>query len=159
MELFESCLMLYSGFAFISYLSYVIYKFGILNAISASYYELKKLSKSLFTLFIWSISFPITIVGVSETPLMFFAGAFLSFVGAAPHYKQELEGKIHYVGALAGISFGFLALLIVFQQFMLSGIFLVFSLYALLTKMKNYFWWIEILAFITIYIGLLLHKL
>ncbi len=159
MENFEKILLGYSGFIFVSYILYVIYKFGFLNAISASYYRLKKISKSLFTFFIWSISFPIIIVGVNETSLMFFAGVFLSFVGAAPHYEEKLEGKIHYIGAIGGIGFGLLTLIFIFHLYILSGIFLIFILYARLFRIKNYFWWVEIAAFIIIYVGLIFFKI
>lgn len=160
MENFEIVLLSYSALAFISYLTFIIYKFGFLSAISASYYELRDLSRSLFTFFIWSVALPLMIVGVSETPFMFFAGAFLSFVGAAPQYKDGgMEERVHNTGAIGGIGFGFLSMLMVFEHYWLCGVLLGFVILSYLTKFKNYIWWIEILAFVTIYSSLIIYKL
>lgn len=159
MEKFEVCLLIYSLIAFISYIAFIWIKFGVLSAISDSYYSLSNASKSMFTFFIWSVSIPMIIVGVSETGLMFFAGAFLSFVGAAPAFKEELEGKVHVAGAISGIGFGVLAMIFVFQHYVLASILVVFIILVNLLKMKNKTWWIEVLAFVFIYISLILHKI
>lgn len=99
-------LWLYTLITALSYLITIVILFGVLKSISQSYYEVKGFGKAIFTLFIWSISIPMMIIG--STPLMFFAGALLSFVGAAPAFKEEMEGKVHVIGATGGILIGFI---------------------------------------------------
>lgn len=155
-------LLIYTIITFISYLTYVKIKYGILESISASYYKLKY--KSLFTLFIWSVSIPCIIIG--ETPLMFFAGALLSFVGAAPAFRRDMEHDVHMAGAIGGIVLGFTSLLLDFQEYWLIAIMVLFTLYALpkrlpkkydkewLNGIPNHTWWIEVMAFVLIIFGL-----
>lgn len=159
MELYEYILLGYSLLAFISYVAFIWIKFGVLSAISDSYYQLTNASKPMFTFFIWSVALPMIIVGVVDTPLMFFAGAFLSFVGAAPAFKEEMEGKVHCVGAVGGIGFGFLAMLLFYQSYIIVLLILGFVAYASLKKIKNYLWWIEVVSFISIYLSLIIYKL
>lgn len=172
MEKYEICLLSYSFLIFVIYVAFIWIKFGILGAISDSYYELTKASQPMFTFFIWSVSMPIIIVGVPETPLMFFAGAFLSFVGAAPAFRNKekivdnvsvsiktMEGKVHAIGAIAGIGFGVLAMLLVFKTYLLVLALVGFSVYIKASKTKNSIWWIEIVSFLTIYLSLVIYKI
>lgn len=155
-------LMLYATIVFISYVVGVYLKYGVLKSISESYYRIK--NKALFTLFIWSVSIPTIIVG--ETPLLFFAGALLSFVGAAPAFREDVEGKVHVVGATGGIILGFASMAFEFHNYWLAGIMLGFLAFALpkrlpkkldkewINGITNYTWWIEIVAFSLLAYGL-----
>lgn len=152
METYQIVLFCYTVIVFISYILYVYFKFGILPSISDSYY--KENNKALFTLFIWSIAIPLMIIGNSG--LMFFAGSFLAFVGAAPAFREELEGKIHVIGAVGGIAFGFASMILDSHQYILPAIMVIFTLFFTLRKIKNHTWWIEIMAFSLNIIGLLI---
>ena len=156
----ELNLLLFIVLSFVGYISFIVNRYGVLPSISDSYYKMKDdnlMGGSLFTFFIWSLSFPLIIVG--NTSLMFFAGAFLGFVGVATAFKDlKMTRRVHNIGAIGGIGFGFLSMIIDFQLFELSFFMVVFSLSLFLLKTKNLIWWIEILAFILIIIGLFIAK-
>lgn len=76
--------------AFLIFTIYVIIVWincGILNSVSESYYYLNKRNKWLFTTIMWGFSIPTMIVGA--TPLIFFAGAGICFVGTSPAFKHD----------------------------------------------------------------------
>lgn len=147
-------LLIFTIIVFLTYVIGIYSKFGILKSISESVYHIKH--KALFTFFIWGVALPIMIVG--STGLMFMAGAFLAFVGASPMFKEEMEGKVHYVGATGGIALGFAGMILNFGLWPLAVIQGVFTLCAVLFKLKNHTWWIEVLAFILIIIGLIIAR-
>jgi hypothetical protein len=162
METYKLFLLLFTITTFISYITFVWSKFGVLDSISDSYYKIN--NKALFTLFIWSIAIPVMIIG--NTTLMFLAGSFLAFVGAAPAFKEKTEGEVHVIGAVGGILLGFLSLWLDFHMPIFLIIFIIFLLYALPKKLskwldiewlngiKHHTWWVEIAAFILILTGL-----
>jgi hypothetical protein len=152
MKTYEIILLAYSALIFFAYLFIVYKRFGILPSISSSYYKLKH--KAVFTFFIWSIAIPMIIIGSS--PLMFWAGAFMAFVGASPAFKHELEGKVHIVGAVGGIVLGFLSMWIEVHLYYLPIIMAVSTLYMTLKPIKNHTWWIEVLAYLLIIVGLVI---
>jgi hypothetical protein len=134
---------------FISYVGYIWIKYGVQTSISESYYRLPWKKKHLFVLFCWGFAMSAIIASIDITPLMFGAGVGISFVGAAAEFKKRLSRTVHYVGAIGGIAFSQLAILLGFDMLILNIIFL--SSTALLLAMRsivnNYFWWIEIIAF------------
>lgn len=156
----EVKLLIFVVLSFVGYISFIVNRYGVLPSISESYYKMKDdklFGGSLFTLFIWSLSLPLIIIG--NTPLMFFAGAFLSFVGAASAFKDlKMTKRVHNIGAIGGIGFGFLSMIIDFQLFELTYFMVVLSLSLFLLKIKNLIWWVEILAFVLIIIGLFIVK-
>ncbi len=156
----EVKLLIFVVLSFVGYISFIVNKYGVLPSISESYYKMKDdklFGGGLFTLFIWSLSLPLIIIG--DTPLMFFAGAFLSFVGAASAFKDlKMTKRVHTIGAVGGIGFGFLSMIIDFQLFELTYFMVVLSLSLFLLKTKNLIWWVEILAFVLIILGLFIAK-
>jgi hypothetical protein len=90
---------------------------------------------------------------------MFFAGAFLSFVGAASAFKDlKMTKRVHTIGAVGGIGFGFLSMVLDFQLNEITFFMLLGSLILYLLKIKNLIWWVEILAFVLIILGLFIAK-
>lgn len=151
----ELNLLLFVTIVYILYISFIVYKYGVLPSISDSYYMMKDniIGGSLFTFFIWSISLPLIVV--SNTPLMFFAGAFLAFVGASPAFKDlKMTKRVHTIGAVGGILFGFLSLMIDFKLNELTYFAIVISLICYLLEIKNIIWWVENLALCVILYGL-----
>lgn len=144
------------------YIINLIKNFGILPSVSESYYHIKH--KALFTLFIWSIS--ITMIIVGETGLMFFGGAFLSLVGAAPAIREDFEHKVHSVGAIGGISFATVSMGIDFGLWWITATILGFAMFAIPKKLPpkldkewingipNPVFWIEMVSIPLIYYGL-----
>jgi hypothetical protein len=150
---YQIILLLVSLTIFVSYITFIIINFGILPSISDSYYKLSLNSKFIFTLAMWGFAFPI--IMLSENGLLFFSGAGICFVGAAPLFKEEFEGLIHRIGAITGIGLGLLALIIYYNSYYLVLLYVLIFLIIYLSKVNNRIWWIEILSFLTIIIGLL----
>ena len=132
---------------FISYVSYIWIKFGIQKSISASYYVLPENLRVLFILFCWGFAFPAIILGVEVTPLMFFAGAGICFVGAAPQILEKDVYKVHMIAAISGIIFSQLAIFFGFHMLWLNITSVVLALIAFLLSKEHNFWWIELVAF------------
>jgi len=141
---------------FVGYVSFIIGKYGILPSISESYYRLPKNLTFLFTLFCWGFALPATIVGLDLTDnfLMFFAGAGIMFVGAAAAFKEKMTKKVHFIGAAIGITAAQLSTAFDFHMYYVNVVFITIALTILLGKtvgrIKNYVWWIEMIAFVSI---------
>lgn len=142
--------------SFFGYISYIYKKFGILPSISESYYHLPLKLKFLFTLFCYFISIPSMMLGIllKDSVLMLLAGISISFVGATSTFKDKLTRPIHIISAITGIILSNLAIMINFNLLYVSLIFLFLSVIIFLLRkkyFKNYVWWIEILAFLSIF--------
>lgn len=133
---------------FLTYIIFIWSKYGVQTSISESYYVLSKRLHPLFTFFCWGCAIPAIILGSSA--LMFFAGAGIAFVGAATQMHEKFVRKIHVTAAIAGITFGHLAIIFQYNMWWLTAIFIVLSLLIIIFKEKNYIWWIEIMAFLSI---------
>lgn len=147
---------------FIGYISFIWPKYGTLNSISQSYYELPKKLQPIFTFFCWGFALPAIIIGSSG--LMFFAGAGIAFVGAAAAFKEQMTETVHIVGAMMSIVLSQLAILIQYGLWPLNIIFLVITITLMILgyiKNKegksicpNKTWWIELAASVLICITL-----
>lgn len=138
--------------SFTAYLIYIISKYGVLKSISDSYYFLEK--KGLFFVFIINTSWSFMIVG--ETWLMFLAGALLMFVGGAAAFKEKTTGIVHVIGAIGGITAGMASLCVDFKLWWLVILYTLLALFLSLANVRNRTWWIEVSAFVTVIIGLLI---
>lgn len=150
--------MMWISFAIIfSYLAFVILRFGIPRSISDTYYLLGKYGW-LFQLALAATSFtamPMLIDNSSESTkfLAFLACSGLMFVAAAPLFKLELEGKVHYTSAvICCVS------LVLWQVFNTSWIvpLVAFALVFIpMIKDKKYTWWLEIATIASTYASLI----
>lgn len=79
-------------------------------------------------------------MGVPITPLLFFAGVGICFVGAAAAFKQDLVDKVHSTAAVLGILFSQLAITFSLNlpYLSLATILLIGLLYLL--KIRNRTW-------------------
>lgn len=143
----NTILLIISLGIFLIYNGYIYYKYGLLPSISDSYYKLPEKYRIFFTLFIWFFILPIIIV--SSTPLMFFAGSAIMFVGAAPKFLEDHEKLIHFISAIIGMVLSLFSMIIDFKVIIAIPI-LLFNLFLFLKKPKNYIWWIEVITFLTI---------
>lgn len=139
---------------FIFYIRFIIKRYGILSSISDSWYKLPESDNWMFTMFIWGIGIPMLMFATTENILYFFSGAFISFVGAAREFKDRSADIIHYIGAAGGIAFALTALVLdgIWFPFILV---LTFSIALRSFKISNLTWWIEVIAFIFIELGLI----
>lgn len=140
--------------SFVTYMTFITIKFKLLPSISESWYSLNKSSKALFTLFIWSLSIPM-VMYAEVTPLFFASGAFLSFVGAATMFKSDATTKrVHYVGAVGGITFALIALSTQGIHFPLIVTAIGILPFVIFKKISNKIMWVEIIAATMILVGL-----
>jgi hypothetical protein len=142
----ELILLLYVTVVFLTYNIYVTWKYGLLQSISVSFYETEK--NGLFALFIWSVALPLNLI--LPSPLMFWGSAFLSFVGVSPAFKEKTEGTVHRIGANGGI--GFIALSMGYDHglWWIPILIGIIGLLGYIFQPKNWFWWVEMISFITI---------
>ena len=148
---------------FIVYLTVSILSFGIPTSLSETYYHWEEKGRDLgilFTSFIWGMTFPLMIVWIEVLPndqnfIPFIASAALMFVGTAAAFKMDLTREVHYtatlIAALASYvwSFAYAVPSIVF-------ITLILSIIGASANKENKIFWLEMGAFVNIYIQLLL---
>lgn len=154
-------LTIVQGIIFLSYITFLLIKFGKpLPSISDSWYELKGLSY-LFTLFCFSLG--ITMVFQSnETILFFLSGAGLCFTGVATAFKSITDTtmkKVHFLGAAVCIIFALIGVGVERGSFIPLGLFgisaTIMEFIDINKTFTNKIWWTEIAAFICIILGLL----
>jgi hypothetical protein len=151
---------------FFSYLIYIVRKYGILKSISQSYYELDQNDR-------WAFSFVMTIIGfcgfkISDTLLMNISGLLIILVGVFARFRDKITDYVHVGCAVLGILSAFLSLGLDYSAWWYLCIFIanliLFVGLTLLSKVSKKFidiwdynnltWWIEIIAFCLIIIGL-----
>lgn len=139
------------------YLAFVVAKFGIPKSISDTYYLLGK-QGWLFQLALAATAFcvvPSLIDASTENTkfLAFLGCAGLAFVSAAPLFKMELEGKVHYVSA--AICCVGLVLWQVFNACWVVPIVCFLAVLIPMVKDKKYMWWLEIATIVSTYVSLI----
>lgn len=101
------CLVIIALVVFLAYLVGIICVFGVPASISDTYYLLEKKHKGLgwlFTAMCWLVGGLLLPALLDMTPDHYQFTAFLScagliFVGAAPQFKLQLTGTVHYSSA------------------------------------------------------------
>lgn len=144
---------------FLLYVGFLLYKFKKpLPSISDSWYELPDPMNHLFTLFTWSLGFAMIFQGSGETPLFFLSGTGLLFVGTATQFKWTgaHTNIVHYAGAATGIIFALAGLWVENHLYFPLLSWLIITILFKLIKLKNFTWWVEVLAFVCIVVGLYL---
>lgn len=143
------------------YLLFIYLKYGRIFSISDSYYALDKNINFLFTLYTWSYALPMAIISLelNDSPLLFFAGAAICFVGVASNYKSDLMTKnTHMNCAAIGVILGLLSIIIEFKFWWLALIAVALSGgVVLLGKNKKlftntYIYWAEIIIIEAIFL-------
>lgn len=145
---------------FVSYVTFIVVKFGILPSISESWYRLRELGGvwySLFTLFCFGLGFTMFFQTNGSTSLFFLSGAGLSAVGVATMFKlkDDIQPYIHAIGAIVGILTALIGIGVERKNWIPLIIFLSLSILLVIFLKKNKTWWIEIIAFTTAGLGLL----
>lgn len=144
---------------FITYISFIISKFGVLPSISESFYRLNENRLGLlFTLFCWTLAVPMMFQSNETTLLFFFSAVGLGLVGATPMFKWSgaMTDKIHGIGAGIGIACGLAGLYFEYRMWEPAVGFLLATILIMGLKLRDHIWWIEIMAFIAMIVGLLL---
>lgn len=154
---------------FTSYVVIIVRKFGWLDSISRSWYSwLEEKNSRWFTVFCYGLGLGLILFVGTEyehlkigTSLMFLLGAFsIGAVGIASNYKDLKPTRvdlIHY--AFSGLTIGCcLIALWIEVSWLYAGVFSVGTAIILiltaLGKFKNAIFWIEVLGFYVIDVGL-----
>ena len=145
-----------------AYIAYAVKVCGIPWSISDTYYQLEKhgRNKWLFQIAMILPSFlllPAWLECSSENIqfLAFLSCGGLIFVGAAPCFKLELDGKVHYTGTVVS---GLSAILwIIFSGMWYIPLITFAVAVYLIIKYKNWMFWVECAAFLSTYIAVLLY--
>lgn len=151
-------LTIIQSIVFITYVLFIVYRFGILPSISESWYKLKPLNLGiLFTLFCWGIGLPMVFRNTGISPFFFISGAAICFTGVATAFKLQygIERIVHAAGAIICVIAGLIALWVDFGMWCPSAVFFIGALIIKAAKIKNEIWWIEIYSFIVILAGLI----
>tara|TARA_R110000765_G_scaffold157094_1_gene260202 strand:- start:65 stop:541 length:477 start_codon:yes stop_codon:yes gene_type:complete len=145
---------------FTAYITFLLCTFKkALPSISESWYALKPNRRWLFSAFSLSLGIGM-IAQVEQSGLMFFGGGGLFFVGIATAFKDKVVDMAHFFGAGLAILCPLLSLGLNNQKWLPLIVFFVSSVVILLLEkkykvMSNSTWWIEIIAFACIIVGLL----
>ena len=141
------------------YTLYIVWRNGWkpLHSVSDSYYLLKEKEQHeeiLFTLFTFFLGFGL-ILQYPHSFLFFPAGMGLFWVGTQTQFRDDVstKGILHYTGAVLTIVLSLIGLLTqgVWIPLLICSIGTVIMDYL---KIKNFIWWVEMLAFLTIIGGL-----
>ena len=166
METFTQILASFGGILWMTitfpiYTLYILWRnnWKVLHSISDSYYMLKKKEQHeeiLFTLFTFFLGIGL-ILQYYHSFLFFPAGMGLFWVGTQTQFKSavSIKGTIHYIGAVLAIVLSLIGLGLndVWFPLLLMGIGSPI-IYVVREDEKDWIWWIEILAFLTIIWGL-----
>ena len=145
--------------SFIIYILYVVYIYVKYqpDCISQSYYLLK--NKNIFTLWIILVAFSLFPYWVEISPIYFQFLPFLSvcslaIVGLCPNYLDS-DRTIHITAASITCILSLIWNLVT-GTYLLPILFCMILIILYASKVKNCFFWIENLAFLNIYLSILL---
>jgi hypothetical protein len=144
---------------FVTYVAYIIYRFGILPSISESYYKLNTVRQGyFFTIFCWILAITMIFQAKDSSPFYFYSGAGLAFVGAASEFKWTGAHThvVHYLGAVFGIGCAVMGLYFDSGLWQPAVITFLFSAICAINKTKNGIFWVEIVSFLAIITGLII---
>jgi len=163
MNTFTQILASFGGLIWLSitfplYITYILWRnnWKVLHSVSDSWYILKQKEhheEILFTLFTYFLGIGL-ILQYYHSFLFFLGGMGLFWVGTQTQFRGEsIKGTIHYGGAVLAIVLSLIGLLLngVWIPLLICG---VGTGVMYLGKIKNFIWWVEMLAFLTIIWGL-----
>lgn len=158
MYTFNLTLWLVSFLIITFYLIWIVWRYGVQASISQTYYKIKH--KPLFSFVLMFTAFPLIIL--SSTALMFLGGSALFFVATAPAFMDDRHTKdVHLYSAYAAVLFTTLSIIIDYNMWYMTLplVILALAIVFKVVKISNRIWWMEIIAFIQVYLTLLISKI
>lgn len=163
MNTFTQILAGYGGLIWMSisfpiYILYILWRnnWKVLHSVSDSWYILKgheRHEEIYFTIFTYFLGIG-TLLQYYLHPLFFLGGMGFFWVGTQTQFRGEsVKETIHYLGAVLGIGCSLIGLGLTLSWIPLLLLLLGGGIMKLL-KITNFLWWIEMLAFLVIIIGL-----
>ena len=134
---------------FTLYIIGVMWFYGVLPSISDSYYHLPQGYKLIFSFAL--IGFALPLIIYTNKLLIFIAGGAIMFVAVTPDFHSE--GVLHFVCAIIGIVSGVFYLFFN-KQYLISIIAFIIGI-ILYIFASNHIFWIEIVSFYTILLGII----
>lgn len=150
----KTTVFIYLVLAFITYVTYIVKRYGIPPSLSNGWYLVKGSEKWIFALWCASMAFPIFYLTYGSITGML-SGLGMLIVATSPTYKNKVIAIFHYLGAGMSMVSGHLYL-IFYGQWIVAMISLTLITLTLLFFNKNraVTFWVEDIAFIMIFIGL-----
>ena len=148
--------LILSVLVFWSYITFIVYKFGVQPSISASYYVLPVNRQFLFSSFCILYSIPIAYPSNSEW--FWLATLFVMLVGAASAYRgDKLINLVHTFSAFMCVIFSHVAMCVDNQTYYVSYVSIAITLGLMLSKNKipNSTWWAEIVTYLAIVVSII----
>lgn len=148
-------LHVYQIIIFLSYMTFITIKFGIIPSISDSYYYLDEKYNIMFLIFCWSLGFSFMLYPMGQSFFFFLGGSALIITGVATEFRSgvKLTKTVHNISAISSILFLFLGLIVEYQMWIPFVLSLLFVLYAVNSKLRNKIWWVEVVSITLIMIG------
>jgi hypothetical protein len=150
--------LIWMSTSFPLYILYILWRnnWKVLHSVSDSWYVLKQHERHeeiLFTIFTYFLGIG-TLLQYYIHPIFFIAGMGFFWVGTQTQFRGEsIKETIHYLGAVLGIGGSLIGLGLTFSWIplllMLGG-----GGVMKLLKINNFLWWVEMLAFILVIVGL-----
>jgi hypothetical protein len=149
----ELLIILTLAILFTTFIIYIVRKVGVLESISDSFYELKK-QGGLFWFVLTGMAALMVLLD-PYNPYLLVSAAGLIFTCGSPYFKEQFPDKyVHFAGAVVAILSAFVNLYVTYGLWQPFVIFIIGTGLIAIFKIKNYIWWIEILAFYNIIIGM-----
>lgn len=146
---------------------YCLWKFGLTKSISITYYYLKKKHRGLFTGALAGFAIPLSIAADNQWHA--WAAAMIVCTGLAADFldkndlyeddKKKPAYKIHMFCAYAGVVIGLIGLWAHFGLWQFTVYSAVAIFFLMLLQVKNYIWFIEVIAYYVIALGILINIL
>jgi hypothetical protein len=138
---------------FFSYVGLITTLYGIQPSISDSYY-IKRIG-NWFVVWCFAMATLLMATLANKSGLVLFPSFGFCVVGLAPKFEEWMDGKMHLIGAITIIAGGLLMIVVDFSLIYSIGATLAIGLFILLSKkLNNRVFWIELLAFVLIFIGI-----
>jgi len=150
--------LIWMSTSFPLYILYILWRnnWKVLHSVSDSWYILKLKEHNeeiLFTIFTYFLGIG-TLLQYYLNPIFFIAGMGFFWVGTQTQFRGEsIKETIHYLGAVLGIGGSLIGLGLTFSWIPLL-LMLVGGGVMKLLKINNFLWWVEMLAFILVIVGL-----
>ena len=150
--------LIWMSTSFPLYILYILWRnnWKVLHSVSDSWYVLKLKEHNeeiLFTIFTYFLGIG-TLLQYYLNPIFFIAGMGFFWVGTQTQFRGEsIKETIHYLGAVLGIGGSIIGLGLTFSWIPLL-LMLVGGGVMKLLKINNFLWWVEMLAFILVIVGL-----
>lgn len=143
---------------FTSYIAFIVRRVGVLESVSDSFDKLGKYG-GLFWVVLISMAGLMVLLD-KQNPYLIVSAAGLIFTCGSPYFQIEFPDKpIHFAGAVTAILSAFVNLYVTYGLWQPFALFIIGVGLIALFRIRNHTWWVELLAFYLIIVGMLVGEL